>query len=67
MNTVDLSGLIKGLMVVITIAVIANKLPELKQWALEEAFGHHSTHQSIQREKARNERTSHAETRRNTS
>jgi len=39
MNTIDLSGLIKGLMVVIGIAVSMGRLPELKKWAAEEAFG----------------------------
>jgi hypothetical protein len=39
MKPMDLSGLIKGLMVVIGIAIAAGKLSALKQWAIKEAFG----------------------------
>ncbi len=40
MNTkpLDLSGLIKGLMVVIGIAMALGKLDDLKRWAMKEAF-----------------------------
>lgn len=38
MNTVDLSGLIKGLMVVIGIALALGRLNELKKWSIKEAF-----------------------------
>jgi hypothetical protein len=38
MNSIDLSGLIKGLMVVIAIAIAAGRLSELKHWAAHEAF-----------------------------
>lgn len=39
MKPMDLSGLIKGLLVVIGIALAAGRLHELKQWAISEAFG----------------------------
>lgn len=39
MNTINLSDLVKGLMVVIAIAMSMGKLPELKRWAIKEAFG----------------------------
>jgi hypothetical protein len=38
MKPVDLSGLIKGLMVVIGIALALGKLENLKRWAIQEAF-----------------------------
>ena len=38
MKPMDLSELIKGLMVIIGIALAAGKLPELKQWAIKRAF-----------------------------
>ena len=39
MKPFDLSGLIKGLMVVIGIALALGRLDELKRWAAREAFG----------------------------
>ena len=38
MKPVDLSGLIKGLMVVIGIAMALGKLDDLRVWAAKEAF-----------------------------
>ena len=38
MKPMDMSELIKGLMVVIGIALAIGKLPELKQWAARKAF-----------------------------
>ena len=42
--TINLGELVKGLMVVIGIAVSMGKLPELKRWAAQEAFGVRPTH-----------------------
>ena len=39
MKPIDLSGLIKGLMVVIGIAITLGKLDDLKRWSAKEAFG----------------------------
>ncbi len=39
MKPTDLTGLIKGLMVVIGIAVALGRLDQLKKWAAQEAFG----------------------------
>ena len=39
MKATDLSGLIKGLMIVIGIAMAFGKLDVLRQWAAREAFG----------------------------
>jgi hypothetical protein len=39
MKPLDLSGLIKGLMVVIGIALALGRLEDLKRWAANEAFG----------------------------
>lgn len=47
MRPVDLSGLIKGLMVVIGIAVALGKLDALKRWAISEAFPNHEVSQTI--------------------
>ena len=38
MKPTDLTGLIKGLMVVIGIAMALGRLDELKRWAIKEAF-----------------------------
>ena len=38
MKATDLSGLIKGLMVVIGIAMALGRLDDLKRWAAQEAF-----------------------------
>lgn len=54
MNTIDLSGLIKGLMMVIAIAMSMGKLPELKRWAAQEAFARPHHHVRIGSEKHRN-------------
>jgi hypothetical protein len=43
MNTVDLGGLIKGLMVVIGIALALGRLDDLERWAANEAFRPNST------------------------
>ena len=43
MNTLSLNELVKGLMIVIAIAISMGKLPELKRWAALEAFGMHPT------------------------
>ncbi len=42
MKPTDLSGLIKGLMVVIGIAMALGRLDDLKRWAAREAFGVHT-------------------------
>lgn len=39
MKPLDLSGLIKGLMIVIGMAIALGKLDVLRQWAAKEAFG----------------------------
>ena len=39
MSTINLGELVKGLMVVVGIAMSLGKLPELKRWAAQEAFG----------------------------
>lgn len=44
MNTINLGELVKGLMVVIGIAVSMGRLPELKRWAAQEAFGRTPQH-----------------------
>ena len=55
MNTINLSELIKGLMVVIGIAASMGKLPELKRWAAQEAFRVRPAHHlQIRSEKHRN-------------
>ena len=41
MKAMDLTGLIKGLMVVIGIALALGRLDDLKMWATREAFGIH--------------------------
>ncbi len=46
MKPMDLSGLIKGLMVVIGIAMALGKLNALVRWAAQEAFGGRSNHSS---------------------
>ena len=38
MNSIDLSGLIKGLMIVIGIALAMGRLGDLERWAGKEAF-----------------------------
>lgn len=38
MKPIDLSGLIRGLMVAIGIALTLGKLPTLERWAIKEAF-----------------------------
>lgn len=43
MKAMDLSGLIKGLMVVIGIAMAIGKLGALERWAAKEAFGFNQT------------------------
>ena len=47
--TINLGELVKGLMVVIGIAVSMGKLPELKRWAPQEAFGapHYGSHTQL--------------------
>jgi hypothetical protein len=47
----DLSGLIKGLMVMIGVAIALGKLDDLKQWAIREAFGKTSIHTSHHHDK----------------
>ena len=47
MKPIDLSGLIKGLMVVIGIAIALGQLENLKRWAIEEAFPRTSNHGRI--------------------
>jgi len=44
MSTINLGELVKGLMVVVGIALSMGKLPELKRWAAKEAFGPTQTH-----------------------
>ena len=44
MKPMDLSGLIKGLLVVVGIAMALGRLDELKRWAAREAFGVKPTH-----------------------
>jgi len=39
MSPLNLSELVKGLMIVVVIAASMGKLPELKRWAAQEAFG----------------------------
>lgn len=41
---INLGELVKGLMLVIGIAVSMGKLPELKRWAAQEAFGVRPVH-----------------------
>ena len=41
MKPMDLSGLIKGLMVVIGIAMALGRLDDLKRWAVREALPHY--------------------------
>jgi hypothetical protein len=48
MSTIDLSGLIKGLMVVIGFAVVTGNLFAFKKWAAREAFPKAGLH--LQRE-----------------
>ena len=45
MKPVDLSGLIKGLLVVIGIAMAAGRMDDLRTWAIKEAF-HPTQHTS---------------------
>jgi hypothetical protein len=52
MKPMDLTGLIKGLMVVIGIAMALGRLEALKRWATKEAFGismHKPIHQRLEK------------------
>ena len=55
MNTINLGELVKGLTVVIGIAVSMGKLPQLERWAAQEAFGVRPQHHlQVRSEKYRN-------------
>ncbi len=61
MNTIDLSGLIKGLLGVMGLAASVGKLPELKRWAAQEAFDASHRHARVRLESHRNRVGKHAE------
>jgi len=44
MKPADLGGLIKGLLVVIGIAMALGRLSDLNRWAVREAFGSFTIH-----------------------
>ena len=54
MNTIDLGGLIKGLMGVMGIAFSLGQLPALKRWAAHETFGASHSHIRVTAESRRN-------------